>query len=76
METPIDPKTIPHKAIDTVIKWLGVGYETTVTRKSDCAKIRMRITTEKEALEKEAELKMLREFYEANDQSIRAEIKS
>lgn len=66
METPIDKSTIPHDAIDTVIKWLGIGYETTVTRASDRAKIRVRITMEEKAAEKDAELKMLREFHEAN----------
>ena len=47
-ELPIDPRSIPHSAIDVIIRWLGVGFETTVTRKSDGKKIVIRITEEKQ----------------------------
>jgi hypothetical protein len=47
-ELPIDPRSIPHSAIDEVVRWLGVGYETTVKRKSDGKKIVIRITEEKQ----------------------------
>lgn len=34
----------PHAAIDAVISWLGIGYESTITRRSDGRKITIRIT--------------------------------
>lgn len=65
-EIPIDKRTIPHEAIDAVIKWLEIGYETKVTRKSDKAKIVIRIISEEEDNNNKAELEMLRKFYVAN----------
>jgi hypothetical protein len=60
MEEPIDPTTIPHEAIDAVIRWLGVNYETEITRKSDGAKMVLRILTKEKHEEKQAELERLR----------------
>jgi hypothetical protein len=36
----------PHAALEKVIDWLGIGYESTVTRRSDGKKITIRITGE------------------------------
>jgi hypothetical protein len=44
-DIPFDSPT-PHAAIETVIDWLGIGYESTITRKSDGKKITIRITDE------------------------------
>ena len=65
-DIPIEKSTIPHAAIDQVITWLEVGYETTVTRKSDGSRITIRIETEAKAIEKAETLKMLREFHSEN----------
>jgi hypothetical protein len=40
----------PHAAIETVIEWLGIGYESTITRRSDGKKITIRITSENSIL--------------------------
>lgn len=37
-------KPTPHAAIEAVIAWLGIGYESTITRKSDGKRITIRIT--------------------------------
>ena len=65
-EIPYDSPT-PHDALYQVIEWLGVGFETTLTQKSDRSKLRIRIETEERAKEKEErakekdrELKMLK----------------
>ena len=39
-------KPTPHAALERVIEWLGIGYESTITRKSDGKKITIRITSE------------------------------
>lgn len=36
----------PHAAIEAVIAWLGIGYQSTITRRSDGKKITIRITSE------------------------------
>jgi hypothetical protein len=42
---PFDTPT-PHAAIEAVIKWLGIGYQSEITRRSDGKKITIRITGE------------------------------
>jgi len=39
-------KPTPHAALKKVIDWLGIGYESTITRKCDGKKITIRITEE------------------------------
>ena len=34
----------PHAAIEAVIAWLGIGYQSTITRRSDGKRITIRIT--------------------------------
>ena len=58
-EIPYDSPT-PHDALYQVIEWLGVGFETTLTQRSDRSKLRIRIETEERAKEKDRELKMLK----------------
>jgi hypothetical protein len=66
MEIPINKNTIPHKAIEQIVDWLGVGYETTITDKRDGSKFVIRIISEEKNAEKEAELKKFRDFYLSN----------
>lgn len=67
-DIPIDKSTIPHKAIEQVVDWLEIGYETTITDKRDGSKFVIRILSEEKHAKKEAELKKLREFYSANNE--------
>jgi len=43
-DLPFDSVT-PHRAIEEVIDWLGIGFETEITRKSDGRKITIKITS-------------------------------
>jgi hypothetical protein len=46
-EVPFENPT-PHDAIYKVIDWLGIGYETIITRHSDKKRIRITIVEEKD----------------------------
>lgn len=46
-DLPFDKPT-PHTAIEAVISWLGVGYQATITRRSDKKKITITITDEEQ----------------------------
>lgn len=61
-DIPIDPQTIPHQAIEKVVNWLGINFETTVTRKPDGKKIVIRIMSEDKDNELKAKSTELKSF--------------
>jgi hypothetical protein len=52
-DLPFDAPT-PHAAIEAVIAWLGIGYQSTITRRSDGKKITIKITSENDQVRRPA----------------------
>jgi hypothetical protein len=60
-------KPTPNRAIEKVIAWLGIGYETTVTRRSDKKKITIRITETIDAAKQAETTPNLQAQHQVND---------
>jgi hypothetical protein len=67
-DTPLKfDKPTPNRAIEKVIAWLGIGYETTVTRRSDKKKITIRITETIDAAKQAETTPNLQSQHQVND---------